>query len=154
LKKAVAKRTKINLDSYISSILEIAKGTPVSLEVTELSADGMIRQGIRLFKKFNSVAKNVYIKIPVDPAFGDKDKNHFDGIAAIRALTREKIPVNCTLIFTPEQALLVAKAGAAFVSPFAGRVDDFIRKSAGVKFDKADYFPMGGNGEEGEHFGG
>jgi len=150
LKKAVSKRKNINLDEYIKEILKTAKGTPVSLEVTELKAEGMIAQGRTLFKRYNSVAKNVYIKIPVNPAFMDGDANHFDGIAAIRALAREKIPVNCTLIFTPEQALLAAKAGAAFVSPFAGRIDDLIRKREGMKFDKKDYFPMGGFSNKGK----
>lgn len=150
LKKAVDKRKKINLESYIGSILKIAKGTPVSLEVTETSVGGMVSQGKSLFKKFNSVAKNVYIKIPVNPAFKDGDKTHFDGIAAIRALAREKIPVNCTLIFTPEQALLAARGGAAFVSPFAGRVDDYIRSQNRIKFDKRDYFPMGGLEKKGK----
>ena len=63
---------------------------------------------------------------------------------ATRALTDANIPVNSTLIFTPEQAMLAAKAGAAFVSPFAGRIDDDLRKKAGLKFDKTDYFPAEG----------
>ncbi len=63
------------------------------------------------------------------------------GIKAIKSLDEERIPVNATLVFTPEQALLAAKAGAQYVSPFAGRVDDRIRKSAGIEFEKSDYFP-------------
>ena len=154
IKKAVDKRKKskkkIDMESYIEAILEICKGLPVSLEVIGNTYEDMIREGELLYEKFNPIAKNVYIKIPVNPAFKDGDKTHFDGIAAIRALAREKIPVNCTLIFTPEQALLVAKAGAKFVSPFAGRIDDLIRKRAGMKFDKTDYFPMGGMGKKGK----
>ena len=91
---------------------------------------------------FNRVAKNVYIKIPINPAFKDGDNTHFDGIKAIRELARHKIPVNCTLVFTPEQAWLAAKAGAAFISPFAGRIDDDLRK--GSKFNKTDYYPQEG----------
>ncbi|MBT4445901.1 transaldolase, partial [archaeon] len=129
LKKAVDKRKKkgqkLNLKTYINEILKVAKGTPVSLEVTETTAAGMIKQGKALYKMFNKVAKNVYIKIPINPAFKNSDSTHFDGIIAIKALSKAKIPTNCTLIFTPEQALLAAKAGASFVSPFAGRVDDF-----------------------------
>ena len=148
LKKAVDKRKKkgrkINLKQYISEICKVAKGTPVSLEVTELSAEGMIKQGKALHKMFNKVAKNVYIKIPINPAFKESDKTHFDGIRAIKALTKAKIKTNCTLIFTPEQALLAAKAGASFVSPFAGRIDDFIRTNAKQKFDKTAHYPVWG----------
>ncbi|MBT3814587.1 transaldolase [Candidatus Woesearchaeota archaeon] len=144
MKKAVDKRKKINLKQYIDQILKIAKGTPVSLEVTETSAQGMITQGKKLYKLFNPVANNVYIKIPVNPAFKNADKTHFAGIEAIKALSKVNIPVNCTLIFTPEQALLAAKAGAAFVSPFAGRIDDFIQTNNKMKFNKTNYFPMEG----------
>jgi transaldolase len=148
MKKAVDKRLakgeKLDLKDYIGRLLEVAKGTPVSLEVTELTAEGMIEQGRRIFDMFNPVAGNVNVKIPVNPAFGNDDTNHFDGIRAVRALSALGIPVNCTLVFTPEQALLAAKAGAAYVSPFAGRIDDLLRKNAGVKFDKTDYFPAEG----------
>ncbi len=148
LKKAVDirknKGQKINLKQYISEICKIAKGTPVSLEVTELSAEGMIKQAIILHKTFNKVAKNVCIKVPVNPAFKDNDENHFDGIKVIKTLTRLKIRTNCTLIFTPEQALLAAKAGATYVSPFAGRIDDYIRTNAKLKFDKTAHFPVWG----------
>tara|TARA_Y100000310_G_scaffold345863_1_gene471785 strand:+ start:48460 stop:49269 length:810 start_codon:yes stop_codon:yes gene_type:complete len=148
MKKAVDARKKrgekLNLKSYINQILRIAKGTPVSLEVTETTYSGMLKQGKALYKLFNPVAKNVYIKIPINPAFKDQDKTQFDGIKAIKELTRLKIPTNCTLIFTPEQALLAAKAGASFISPFAGRVDDFIRGNNKIKFEKTDHFPMEG----------
>ena len=76
--------------------------------------------------------KNVYIKIPINTSF-DKERD-FDGIKAIKELSKNRIPVNCTLIFTPEQALLAAKAGAKIVSPFAGRVDDYLRKKAKISF--------------------
>ena len=145
LKKAVEKRVgageEVDLKAYITRILEVAKGTPVSLEVTEYSAEKMIEQGKRLHELFNPVAENVYIKIPVNPAFKNGGSTHFDGIQAIRALTASGIPINCTLIFTPEQAFLAAKAGAKFVSPFAGRIDDDLRKRAGMQFDKTDYYP-------------
>lgn len=148
MKKAVDKRVsageKLDLREYIKRLLETAKGTPVSLEVTELAADAMIEQGKRIYEMFNPVAGNVNVKIPVNPAFKNEDTTHFDGIRAVRALSEAGIPVNCTLIFTPEQALLAAKAGAAYVSPFAGRIDDLIRTTAGVKFDKTAYFPAEG----------
>ncbi|MBR9690262.1 transaldolase [Candidatus Woesearchaeota archaeon] len=157
LKKAVEKRKekgeKVDIKSYLAEILKVAKGTPVSLEVTKTDAKGMAEQGRKLFKMFNPVANNVYIKIPVNPAFKEDDKTHFDGIEAIRELSKEKIPVNCTLIFTPEQALLAAKAGAKFLSPFAGRIDDLIRTNAGGKFDKTEYYPMEGKEEKGDTLG-
>ncbi len=144
LKKAVDKRPKIDMKRYITEILETAGNTPVSLEVTETTAEGMINQGKRLYETFNMVSDNVYIKIPVNPAFQDSDDTQFDGIAAISELTESGIPVNCTLIFTPEQALLAAKAGAKFLSPFAGRIDDLIRTNSGMEFGKTDYFPEWG----------
>ena len=142
LKKAADKLEGESLEKYIKKILKTAKGTPVSLEVTETDYEGMVKQGRRLFKKFNRVANNVYIKIPVNPSFSSKVSA--DGIQAIRTLSKKRIPINCTLIFTPEQALLAAKAGANIVSPFCGRIDDFIRKNNKIKFKKEDYFPMEG----------
>lgn len=134
---------KLNLDKYIKQILKLAKGTPVSLEVTSDNFKGMVTQGKTIFKKYNPVAKNVYVKIPVNPAYGDSE-NIFDGIKAIKTLSKLKIPVNCTLIFTPLQALMAAKAGAKFVSPFEGREEDYIRKKFGIKFRKEDYYPIEG----------
>lgn len=154
LKKAVEKRKEngeeLNLKKYIAQILKAANGTPVSLEVTKTDAEGMIKQGKELYEMFNSIAKNVYIKIPINPAFNEEDKTHFDGIRAIKELSKQSIPVNCTLIFTPEQALLAVKAGAKLVSPFAGRIDDSLREKAEQKYEKTDYFPQEGievNGE-------
>lgn len=153
LKKAVEKRVKagkkVDLQEYIAEVLEVAKGTPVSLEVTEFTAEKMIEQGKRLNALFNPVAGNVVIKIPVNPAFKDGDATHFDGIRAIRELTAAGIPVNTTLIFTPEQALLAAKAGAKFLSPFAGRIDDDLRGKIGVAFDKSAYYPAAGMSPDG-----
>lgn len=152
MKKAVEKRQakgeNLDLKQYISDVLQVAKGTPVSLEVTKLTAEKMVEQGKKLFELFNPIANNVYIKIPVNSAFTDIDKTHFDGIIAIKELSKLGIPINCTLVFTPEQALLAAKAGATFVSPFAGRIDDLIRTNSDVKFEKTDYYPL--DGQEGK----
>jgi transaldolase len=136
------KGESIKMGTYIREILKTARGTPVSLEVIGNTYEEMIEEGKRIFKKFNSVAGNVYIKIPVNPSFGERTENIFDGIKAVKELSRLKIPVNCTLIFTPEQALMAAKAGAKFVSPFAGRVDDYIRSQNNISFKKSDYFPV------------
>jgi len=94
------------------NLLEITKLVPgpVSAEVVALDADGMVREGLELRK----IADNIVVKVPIT----------IEGLKAIRRLSGEGIPVNCTLIFSAPQALLAAKAGAAYVSPFVGRLDD------------------------------
>ena len=132
---------QVDMDAHIRSILQTAgQDVPVSLEVTATDAQGMVAQGRGLHERFNGVAGNVVVKIPINTYAG----NGFEGIKAIKALEGAGIPVNCTLIFTPEQALLAAGAGATYVSPFAGRVDDHIRAQAGIEFEKHDYFPAEG----------
>ena len=143
IKKAAEKHKIKDMESYIKKILRAAKKTPVSLEVIGIDYKSMVEEGKRLYNKFKKFG-NVYIKIPVNPCLKESCDKNSDGIKAIKALTKAGIHINCTLIFTPEQALLAAKAGASFVSPFAGRVDDYIRKNAHIKFDKSDYFPEEG----------
>jgi transaldolase len=93
----------------VREICKIVEG-PISAEVVSLDAPGMIREGLELAK----IADNVVVKIPMT----------LEGLKAIRALSEEEIPTNCTLIFAPIQALMAAKAGASMVSPFVGRLDD------------------------------
>ncbi len=154
LKKAVDRMAKagqkIDMKAYIAEVLKTAEGTPVSLEVTSSKASEMIAEGKKLYSMFNHIAGNVVIKIPVNPAYKDGDLTHFDGIKSVKALSAEGIPVNTTLIFTPEQALLAAKSGSRYVSPFAGRIDDLLRNKAGVKYGKDDYYPMDGITQDGE----
>jgi len=140
----------LNIREYIKEILTVSRGVPVSLEVIGTTYNDMVEEGTRLFEIFNPVAKNVYIKIPVNPSMEEKSGKDFDGIRAIKALSGKRIPINSTLIFTPEQALLAAKAGAAFVSPFVGRVDDYIRSVNKIDFKKQDYFPFSGLEKNGE----
>ncbi len=137
----------IDLKNYITDLLKVAKGTPVSLEVTETTGEGMLTQGILLYRLFNSVAKNVCIKIPINTSTNTTTSN-FEGLYAINELAKRKIPVNCTLVFTPEQALLAAKAGATYVSPFAGRIDDHIRTNAEIIYTKEEYYPAEGKEEK------
>lgn len=135
----------IDMETYIKNILATTgRMCPVSLEVAGLSAGDMVREGILLYEKFNQVAGNVVIKIPVCTVDSMGLGSPYDGLLAIKELDEEKIPINATLIFTPEQALLAANAGAQYVSPFAGRVDDRIRRFAGIDFEKKSYFPMNG----------
>jgi transaldolase len=93
-------------------ILEICNAVngPVSVEVTALDTEGMLKQA----EDFVTWHSNVVIKLPTTP----------DGVKACKALSEKGIRTNLTLCFSPSQALLVAKAGATYVSPFVGRVDD------------------------------
>jgi transaldolase len=93
----------------IKEICSIVEG-PVSAEVTALAADAMVAEGQSLAK----IATNVAVKVPLT----------WDGLKACRALTQSGLKVNVTLCFNANQALLAAKAGAAFISPFIGRLDD------------------------------
>lgn len=93
----------------IKEICEAVDG-PVSAEVTATNFDGMIAEG----EKLAGIAKNVAVKVP----------STWDGFRACRALSQRGRTINVTLCFSANQALLAAKAGAAFISPFAGRLDD------------------------------
>ena len=145
IKKAVDKRQgKVTMVEYIEEIVKITPG-PVSLEVLGGIANEMIKQGRLLYKKFSPYG-NVAIKIPVNPSLQENNGLEFDGLKAIKHLSNEGIPINVTLIMTPEQALLAAKAGAAYASPFAGRIDDYIRTKMGLNlgtdFQKDSYFDL------------
>jgi len=131
---------KVDLEAYVGEICKVVgKRRPVSLEVLSQKASKMVEEAQILYRKFNPIAGNVLIKIPVNTYTG-KEASDYEGLQAINELSRKKIPANATLVMTPEQALLAAKAGAAYVSPFAGRVDDYIRKNLGIDFKKNDYF--------------
>ena len=98
-----------NPKDIMEEITKIIKGD-VSLEVVSTEYSGMIEEG----KRLRQYGKNVVVKVPMTP----------DGLKACKHLTSEGIPVNVTLIFSPNQALLAAKSGAKYVSPFIGRLDD------------------------------
>src|SRR5512140_662016 len=104
----IAKEGKPFKDTILE-ICSIVNG-PVSTEVTALDKDGMLKQG----RDFASWHKNVVVKLPTTR----------EGIKACKTLTGEGIKTNLTLCFSATQALLVAKAGATYVSPFVGRLDD------------------------------
>ena len=93
----------------IAEICDIVPG-PISAEVTATEADAMIKEGRKLAK----IAKNVAVKLPLT----------VDGLTACKTLRNEGTMVNVTLCFSAAQALLAAKAGATFISPFVGRLDD------------------------------
>jgi transaldolase len=139
-----AKGEKLSIRDAIVRILESAEHTPVSLEVIGVDEESMTREGLLLFKHFNPIAENVVVKVPVNPNLEKGGSRSYDALKTIKTLSSEGIPVNATLIFTPEQAMAAAKAGAAYVSPFAGRIDDMLRTSVGGPFKKTDYFPEEG----------
>ncbi|MFP4567709.1 MAG: transaldolase family protein [Candidatus Woesearchaeota archaeon] len=147
LKEALSFEKTEDLELYIRSILKVAKPHPVSLEVTKSTTEEVVAEARALYKMFNHTARNVCIKIPI--CLSSDEASLFSGLKAISEVSKMKIPVNATLIFTPEQALLAAKAGAKYISPFAGRIDDFIRDSSGIKYSKVDYFPRDGLLHEG-----
>ena len=96
-------------EEVIKEITEIVDG-PISAEVISLEHDGMIAEATELVK----IHQNIVIKLPMTP----------EGLKATKTLSSRGIKTNVTLIFTPMQALLAAKAGATYVSPFVGRLDD------------------------------
>lgn len=105
----VAKEGDIDFKQRIAEICEIVDGD-VSAEVTALDTDGMLEQGRELAK----IADNVVIKCPLT----------WDGLKATRIFSSEGTKVNVTLCFSATQAILAAKAGATYISPFIGRLDD------------------------------
>ena len=141
IKKAVDKREKITMDNYIQEIVKIVPG-PVSLEVIALKEKEMIRQAKLLYKKFSPYGE-IAIKIPINTYMAE-GMDEFEGLRTIKTLSEAGIPTNVTLIMNAEQALLAAKAGASYVSPFVGRIDDYVRTNMGMKrgidFKKTDYY--------------
>lgn len=143
-------KKKLDLEEYLKELVFIAKGTPISLEVANAEHEKMYEEGLSLYQRFNPLANNVVIKIPLNPSLNGKMRI-MDGVKTIKALTQARIPVNATLVFTPEQALMAAKAGASIVSLFVGRIDDYIRTQHGIGFEKEDYFPGEGYIKDGKH---
>jgi len=107
-------KTGLSFDEIIEKIFQLVDG-PISLEVLSEDAEGMVKEAKELVKKVKpDYQKNVAIKIPMTT----------EGLKAVKKLSKENIKTNVTLIFSANQALLAAKAGATFVSPFIGRLDD------------------------------
>lgn len=98
-----------NFETIIRDICAIVDG-PISAEVISLDVDGMLKEA----RELAAIHANIVVKIPMT----------VDGIKAVRQLTSEGIRTNVTLVFSPLQALMAAKAGATYVSPFVGRLDD------------------------------
>jgi len=140
IKAAVQERDSIDIEEYIKEICRTVDG-PVSLEVIGLQSDEMVDQARTLYEKFNPVNDNVVVKIPVNTNSQVSSSGDYEGLKAIKKLAEEGIPTNTTLVMKPEQALLAAKAGTQYVSPFAGRIDDYIRTKVGL--DRGEDYPKG-----------
>jgi transaldolase len=105
----IAKEGNVDFKQHIAAICEIVQG-PVSAEVTSIDVEGMVREG----REYAKIAPNVVIKCPLTR----------EGLKATKILSNEGTQVNVTLCFSAAQAILAAKAGASFISPFLGRLDD------------------------------
>lgn len=103
-----------DFNEVIKEIASIVDG-PISGEVISLEAEGMVKEG----REISKIHKNMIVKIPMTG----------EGLKAVKILTSEGIHTNVTLIFTAAQALLAARAGATYVSPFLGRLDDIATNS-------------------------
>jgi len=106
-----------NFIEVLKEITEIVDG-PISAEVVALDHEGMIREAVELA----AIHPNIVVKVPMTP----------EGLKAVKALHGKGIKTNVTLIFSPLQALLAAKAGASYVSPFVGRLDDISQDGMGI----------------------
>ena len=128
----VAKEGK-GFREVVDQILEMVDG-PVSLETVATEADAIVEEG----RQLAAIHRNVVVKIPLIP----------EGLKAVKRLSSEGIRVNVTLIFSPVQALLAAKAGAAYVSPFVGRLDDVSHTGMEIVDDIRTIFDHYGFGTE------
>ena len=120
-------KAKRDLKQVISEIASLVEG-PVSAEVISTDAEGMVREAHDLVK----LGSNVVIKVPMTP----------EGLKAVAVLSKEGIKTNVTLIFSANQALLAARAGATYVSPFVGRIDDISMDGLILIQDIADIFAI------------
>lgn len=116
-----------DLKEVIHEITSIVDG-PISAEVISLEKDGMVKEARELAK----IHPNIVIKIPMTK----------EGLKAVNILSKEGIKTNVTLVFSPNQALLAAKAGATYVSPFIGRLDDIGNEGMDVIHDIVEMFEI------------
>jgi transaldolase len=119
-------KTGRDFATVVKEILKEVPDKPVSLEIISLDAKGMIAEG----KKLADIGRNVVCKVPAT----------VEGLKAIRALRDLGIKTNATLCFSPNQAMLVAKAGATYVSPFVGRLDDISQNGMDLIADIVDIY--------------
>lgn len=116
-----------NFEEVVKEITQIVDG-PISAEVISLEKDGMLEEARKLAK----IHSNIIIKIPMTK----------EGLKAVKVLTGEGIKTNVTLIFSANQALLAARAGASYVSPFVGRLDDIGNEGIDLIHDIVNIFSV------------
>ncbi|MDF2699632.1 MAG: tal2 [Haloplasmataceae bacterium] len=116
-----------NINDVVNEIISIVDG-PISVEVMALDSEGMVKEGLEWAK----LSHHIVIKIPMT----------LEGLKAVKILTKLNIKTNVTLIFSPTQALLAARAGATYVSPFLGRLDDISNEGIKVVEDIATIFKV------------
>ena len=114
-------------DALLAEVCKITSG-PVSAEVVSDDVEGMLEEG----RHFAKIAPNIYVKVAMSE----------NGLEAISRFSDEGIRTNCTLIFTPNQGLLAAKAGASLISPFVGRLDDINQDGMIVIRELAEIFAL------------
>ncbi len=121
-------------EPLVQKICSVMQGCPVSVEVLATTAEGMVGEAVRLA----ALAPNVVVKIPMG----------VDGLKVVSELSRreKKVPCNVTLVFSVNQALLAARAGAAYISPFIGRLDDIGWDGAALVEDMISVFRSQGIG--------
>lgn len=125
----IARETGQSFQEAIEQITGLIPG-PVSAEVISTEAQGMVEEA----RGLAAISDNVVIKVPITG----------EGLKATRQLAKENIQVNMTLIFSPNQALLAARAGASFISPFVGRLDDIGEDGIGLIADIAEILGIHG----------
>lgn len=125
----VAKEGNVSFHDRIKEIADLVPGS-VSAEVISLDAEGMIKEG----KELAAIAPNITVKIPMT----------LEGLKAVHALAQEGIKTNVTLIFNANQALLAARSGASYVSPFLGRLDDIGQNGLDLISTISDIFTIHG----------
>ncbi|HWL24721.1 MAG TPA: fructose-6-phosphate aldolase [Ureibacillus sp.] len=123
----VAKEANISFHDRLREIAELVDGS-VSGEVISLDAEGMIKEGLELA----AISPNITVKLPMTP----------DGLKACKFFSEKGIKTNVTLIFSANQALMAARAGATYVSPFVGRLDDIGQSGTELISTIADIFAM------------
>lgn len=116
-----------NILNHYKKICDIVSGD-VSAEVISTDYDGMMQEAMRL----KEIAPNIVIKIPMIK----------DGVKALASLSKQGVKTNCTLVFSAGQAILAAKAGASYISPFMGRVDDISWESEDLISDIAEIYEI------------
>ena len=122
-----AKTSGMTYEQVLTEVCKITSG-PVSAEVVADDVDGMLREG----RAFAKLAPNIVVKVPMSE----------EGLEAIARFADEGIKTNCTLIFTANQGLLAAKAGASLISPFVGRLDDINQDGMIVIRELAEIFAI------------